>query len=184
LDQATVLQLPPLVSTNLDFVLYNMNEDGDGDGVPDRDEDSRPDGRYNPAEDWACFTNRDTDGEGLDDGREWSLGTDPQKRDSDDDTQSDMEEVDVLGTDPLNSTSKLECRQVAGRSNLTTVTWSSVPGKTNYWVQRSMNLKLGPAGWSPVSGPLSAAPGTDVTSAVVTNAPTTTNAAFRVVVPY
>jgi hypothetical protein len=184
LNQATVLQLPPLVSTNLDFVLYNMNEDGDGDGVPDRDEDSRPDGRYTPAEDWASFTNRDTDGEGLDDGREWSLGTDPQKRDSDDDTQSDMEEVDVLGTDPLNSTSKLECRQVAGRSNLTTVTWSSVPGKTNYWIHRSTNLKLGPAGWSPARGPLSAAPGTDVTSAVVTNAPATTNAAFRVVVPY
>jgi PKD repeat protein len=42
----------------------------------------------------------DTDGDGLSDAEELSLGTDPTLSDSDGDTLTDLEEVDLYGTDP------------------------------------------------------------------------------------
>ncbi|HEV2109289.1 MAG TPA: hypothetical protein VGR16_13590, partial [Thermomicrobiales bacterium] len=44
----------------------------------------------------------DSDGDGLTDEREAELGTDPALADTDGDGLSDGEEVDFLGTDPLN----------------------------------------------------------------------------------
>lgn len=45
----------------------------------------------------------DTDGDGLTDAEEATLGTDPNDADSDDDGLSDGDEVNVYGTDPLNA---------------------------------------------------------------------------------
>ncbi len=44
----------------------------------------------------------DADGDGLGDGREAELGTDPRDPDTDDDGLTDGEEVELYGTDPLN----------------------------------------------------------------------------------
>ena len=53
-------------------------------------------------EDFDCdFEDTDTDGDGLLDGEENKLGTDPLDPDSDDDCLSDGEEVNIYGTDPL-----------------------------------------------------------------------------------
>lgn len=44
---------------------------------------------------------KDTDNDGLKNGKEKRLGTDPNAADSDGDYASDLREVDILGTDPL-----------------------------------------------------------------------------------
>ncbi|HPT17379.1 MAG TPA: hypothetical protein PK388_08855, partial [Kiritimatiellia bacterium] len=49
------------------------------------------------ANEWAG----DADGDGLDNGDEWKLGTDPRDADSDDDGLSDWAETEIHGTDPL-----------------------------------------------------------------------------------
>ena len=45
----------------------------------------------------------DSDGDGLTDIEERELGTDPLMQDTDDDTFSDEEEVNLWGTDPTDS---------------------------------------------------------------------------------
>lgn len=45
----------------------------------------------------------DSDGDGLTDTEEAELGTDPSWADTDDDGVSDEEEVNVWGTDPMDS---------------------------------------------------------------------------------
>lgn len=46
--------------------------------------------------------NKDSDGDGLTDGEELELGTDPNNTDTDDDGINDGDEVHIYGTDPLN----------------------------------------------------------------------------------
>ncbi len=68
------------------------DRDRDFDGLLDRDET----GTYRTDPD-----NRDTDGDGLNDGEEIPLGTSPMRADTDGDGLSDGDEVRSYGTDPL-----------------------------------------------------------------------------------
>lgn len=73
----------------------------------------------------------DTDGDGLSDAREAELGTDPELADTDGDGISDGDELDFLGTDPLNPLGALSitvasCPQ--GATNLPDC--EGVPGTT------------------------------------------------------
>jgi hypothetical protein len=71
--------------------LNPLDPDTDNDGISDGDEVAIGTDPTNP----------DSDGDGLTDGDEDTLGTDPDDADTDDDGFSDSEEVDQLGTDPL-----------------------------------------------------------------------------------
>ena len=82
--------------------------DTDDGGIPDGVEDPNSDGVFDgpagegdpndPADDTV-----DTDGDGLPDVTENTLGTDPLNPDTDGDGLSDGEEVSVYGTDPLDA---------------------------------------------------------------------------------
>ncbi len=76
--QASSIQASAMTTTHVFFVLYTQLEDSDGDGIPDWQEDSRPDGVFIPAQDWASYTNRDTDGDQFGDQEEWVCRSDPQ----------------------------------------------------------------------------------------------------------
>ncbi len=85
--------------------------DEDGNGVPDYKDDGDGDGviNYNdacpatlkgyPVKADGC--DKDTDGDGLVDGREMELGTDINNPDTDGDKLTDFDEVTKYGTDPL-----------------------------------------------------------------------------------
>lgn len=176
--QATPVLAGALTTVRVDFVLYRVDDDHDSDGLWDSQEDARPDGVYNPAEDWASYTNADTDGDYLTDDREWGLGADPKDPDSDGDGQSDYEEADITGTGPTDSNSYMRCSGVLQAGTNVTVCWASVDGK-DYWLQRSTDL-AGTGDWVQVAGPVHATSGT--TCVAVTNAPA--NAAYRVRIPY
>jgi hypothetical protein len=71
----------------------NGHRDSDCDGLSNRDE--RLIYHTNPR-------NADTDGDGLMDGDEVAIGTDPNNQDTDGDGLSDNDEVSLYGTDPTN----------------------------------------------------------------------------------
>lgn len=72
------------------------NADSDGDGIPDEWEVARG---LNPNN--ALDAQEDPDHDGLTSLKEYHLGTDPQKRDTDADGLSDGDEVNVYHTNPL-----------------------------------------------------------------------------------
>ena len=60
------------------FVLHASAADSDGDGIPDHEEDTHPDGYFDPNQDTTDLYNPDTDGDGASDGDEQAAGTSPQ----------------------------------------------------------------------------------------------------------
>ena len=99
----------------------------------DYEEDTRPDGLYNPGEDQCSWTNADTDADGL----------------------TDFEEVMVTETGVADPDDYLRCVDVVAVGDEVHISWSSEPG-VNYAIQRTGNL-LAPNSWSNV---LSNIPGT------------------------
>jgi OOP family OmpA-OmpF porin len=85
--------------------------DEDKNGIPDYKDDADGDGVINYADECAATPKgwpvdekgcpKDSDGEGLMDGREMELGTDPMKADTDGDKCNDFDEVEKYRTDPL-----------------------------------------------------------------------------------
>jgi len=71
----------PLTSPNL--------RDDDGDGLYDWEEDTNGNGVYDPATDASNFQVADTDGDGVEDGIEVALGTDPKVAESFTDADND-----------------------------------------------------------------------------------------------
>ncbi len=67
---------------HLNLELYATAADSDGDGLPDYQEDTVPDGLYSNGVDYADYQNPDTDGDDFDDSDEYGAGTDPQDGDS------------------------------------------------------------------------------------------------------
>ena len=74
-------------------------QDSDEGGVSDRDELVNGSNPLNGADDEN--SGQDSDGDGLSDGEEVQIGTDPAKADTDGDGLSDGEEVNIYGTSPL-----------------------------------------------------------------------------------
>jgi len=104
---------------DIPFVLYAASDDTDDDGLADSEEDTVPDGTYNPGEDYSNPADSDTDDDGVEDGDEKFAGTNPQ--DGDDlfaivENDPDMDGLFLL--------------------------WSSVSGRT-YYVQERTNLVSG-----------------------------------------
>lgn len=78
--------------------------DTDGDGLTDYQEvyiTGTDPNKYDSVTEGVSDYDADNDGDGLSNGREIELGTDPMDPDSDDDGLSDGEEVNAYGTDPL-----------------------------------------------------------------------------------
>ena len=84
---------------SLDYAAAAAVVDSDGDGLVDADEDTNLNGVVDAGE--SDPDAADTDGDGLDDGRERMLGTSAVDTDSDHDGLDDSVEVDVVGTNPL-----------------------------------------------------------------------------------
>jgi hypothetical protein len=80
--EATGIQTSAYNNLNVQFVLHATGADSDDDGLPDSQEDSRPDGIYSNGVDYTDYHNPDTDGDDFDDGDEYGAGTDPQDGDS------------------------------------------------------------------------------------------------------
>ncbi len=144
-------------TTNIDFVLYGHDQDSDADGLMDHQEDSRPDGIYVPGEDSSSHINSDTDG----------------------DSHTDYEEVELLHTDPTNQLSNLSCVGVGpdGFGGLR-VTWSSAPGHGQYWIETCPTLVAPTPQWVAVAGPFWGSASN--TSSTVLGVPTDTNAFYRI----
>lgn len=114
-------------------------------------------GNYNSPSNWFASTSGagapgsgpDQDADGLTDAEEGVLGTSINNADSDGDGMIDGAEV-LAGTDPLNSNSLLEITSLVqnSTSGATTITWSTVPGKT-YTVQ--INSGLNDESWTDVA---------------------------------
>ncbi len=179
-SNATRVVGAPFGTLRIDFQLYGNNEDSDGDGMRNWWEDTRPDGVYNPAEDWASAWSKDTDGDHVEDNSEHGLNTSPKLADTDGDGQNDYAEAMVLGTRANDTNSCLQCLAVERAGDDAVVQWSSVPGRW-YWVQRCTNLVVGK--WDNVAGPLPASGG-DTTSCTVTGGGAFGRAHYRVRVPY
>ena len=81
----------------------------------------------------------DTDGDGLTDSEEATLGTDPNLADSDGDGFSDGQEV-AAKTDPLSRASQLAMIGVSSLDGSRNVLWRSQPGVT-YIVEVSTDLE-------------------------------------------
>jgi hypothetical protein len=109
-----------------------LNPDTDGDGTPDGaehdyDEDGIPDGEeiFDLKTYLACVecvngtgtpggpTNKDSDGDGIDDAKELEEGTDPAKEDTDGDGFTDDVELEA-GTDPTKPTTPEEIQAGGG----------------------------------------------------------------------
>lgn len=181
-EQATAIQPTAMTTTRVDFALYTWTEDHDSDCVPDFQEDTRPDGIYKDAEDWASYTNNDTDADLVVDQDEQNRSTSPKLADTDGDTFSDYQEIYITLTDPTatfsGSNSYLRCAQTVRNGSNVVINWSAAVGVT-YWIQRSTNLLNG-SSWNDLMGPLV---GTgDVMTATDSNAPS--NSAYRVQIPY
>ena len=116
----TDAERPPRQDTDGDGDPDYLDDDDDGDGRPTRDEDANADGDGNPATDPTDLDGDDVpdyldaddgggvegdpDGDGLTNGREAELGTDPRNPDTDGDGVSDGDE-EAAGTDPLDERS-------------------------------------------------------------------------------
>ena len=101
----------------------------------------------------------DTDGDGLPDVEEGTLGTDPAKADTDGDGQRDGFEVLHAGTDPRNGNSFFAITNVALAPNQVSLTWRSLPGK-RYAIESSADL----VNWFTLAtNQLAANPGTSTT---------------------
>ncbi len=87
--------------------------------------------------------NEDTDQDGLYNGEEITLGTDPTKADTDGDGQDDGFEVLGAGTDPLSGTSFFGITGFAISGHQVSLTWPSAPGN-RYAIETSTDL----ANWS------------------------------------
>ena len=83
--------------------------DDDGDGVANDDDYCANSGTDASPDEWGCTPSQvtDSDGDGLSDGQEWKLGTNPNSADTDGDGWSDSEELEE-GTDPLLASSQPE----------------------------------------------------------------------------
>jgi hypothetical protein len=82
-----------------------------------------------------CFCLPDADADGLDDALEETLGTDPALADTDGDGLSDGEEVNVLGSDPLDPNSPVsEIPVLSGWGLLVLVLVLGAYGRTRAWV--------------------------------------------------
>jgi hypothetical protein len=93
-----------VLAVGYDVVVEDLDLDGDSDTLPDYWETGYGLNRYN------AFENEgpggDADGDGLPNGEEFLVGTDPQRPDSDGDGVSDGEEAED-GTDPMNPGERL-----------------------------------------------------------------------------
>ncbi|HBA82642.1 MAG TPA: hypothetical protein DCZ95_00980 [Verrucomicrobia bacterium] len=153
--EALPFQANAMTTTRVDFVLYSYSEDNDSDGRADYQEDTRPDGLFVPAQDWASYTNADTDGDLYSDNEEYYARTSPQDADS-----------------------FLHCVNTT-RSGLDMVISWSASTNVVYHIQRCANLN-DPSGWSdwmPVMG-------TGTTMTVIDSSPGAANNAYRVRVTY
>ena len=183
MSDASAFQPPAVTTARVDFALYGNNEDSDSDGLRNWEEDLRPDGIYKSEEDWASYTNEDTDSDYIDDQDETSWDIDPKLADTDGDTFSDYQEIYVTGTDatasPSGSNSYLHCLQTTRVGPDVIVNWSAIEYAGNYYIQRSTNLLSG-AYWIDLFGPMSGT-GTVMT---VTDSNAPPNSAYRVRIPY
>ncbi|MBU0676658.1 MAG: hypothetical protein KJ626_00945 [Verrucomicrobia bacterium] len=114
---ASQLQPAAFTTSRIDFVLYNWTDDADGDGIPDYQEDTRPDGTYDYDEDATSWTNRDTDADG----------------------QDDYAEKNITFTDPEDGNDYLKCSRVQRLPSGALVGWRSNNG-TWYTIQRRDDL--------------------------------------------
>ena len=132
--QGIAFDLAPGVVTNITIVLHGETTDTDGDGIPDHEEDSRPDGVYVPGDDNSSLTNADTDSDG----------------------HSDYEEVRVLQTNPRDADSRLDVTRIDpdGGSDVE-ITWIS-QGGVNYWIESTTDLTTD--SWTRIGGPYSGSP--------------------------
>lgn len=119
-DLADAIELTGGASTNVTFRLYEISADSDGDGVKDHEEDTVPDGIYTAGQDIADKDNGDTD----------------------DDGQSDYQEIVIAGTSPSNPDSLFEVAGATATAEGNVLNWSPVSGK-QYAVDYSTNLANG-----------------------------------------
>ena len=84
----------------------------------------------------------DEDGDGLSNGREWELGTDPRNSDTDGDGQLDGWEA-VAGTDPTDANAILEITTITNVGGSRAVAWVARSNKT-YRLLRSDDGLLPP----------------------------------------
>ncbi|MBA4387012.1 MAG: hypothetical protein C0404_03465 [Verrucomicrobia bacterium] len=140
--EATTLRYAGLSSNRLDFALYSTAQDSDVDGVPDWQEDTMPDGIYNPAQDWASYTNADTDGDLVTDDVELAGGTNPRLADTDGDGMSDKWELDNA-LDPIAGQLAAKAANVAPTNNEAGVAGNAVLGWAGHTT--SYNVYLGTA---------------------------------------
>lgn len=164
--------------TDCDGIPDNVSADADGDGIPNaldpRPYDTDNDGLNNISAD------DDDDADGLDDIIESTIGTSRARADTDGDTHNDYAEYIVTGTSPTDKNDHLRFLQVNRDGTNAALTWASVPGKTNYWVQRSLSL-TNLSGWTTILGPVTA--GGYSTSITDSNSPQT-NSCYRIRIPY
>jgi hypothetical protein len=155
-------------------VLAEIGFQASGDG-PNTDDDGVPDG-----------LDGDDDGDGLPDASDPNpYDTDNDGRnnlvqddDDDNDGFSDAVETGKTGTDPLNASSYLGMLAVRPFGVAATASWMSVAGRTNYWLQRTRDLK-DPEAWVTIAGPLAA---TGSVSSFVDPA-ATNRTLYRVIIP-
>jgi hypothetical protein len=155
LAAALPFQKAAMTTTFVNFVLYANMEDHDSDGRADYLEDIVPDGQYVPAQDWANYTNADTDGDAFYDVEEYHAGTSPK-----------------------DASSFLHCVNVVRSDSSRVITWAAAQN-VNYMVQRCSNLSS-PSGWTDWMPVL----GTGAVMTVTDNNPDATNSAYRVKVSY
>lgn len=157
LTDAIPLQRPGRSTNAVNFVLYTADEDRDGDGIPDFQEDTRPDGVYDPDADSSSYAEGDTDGDGLSDHEEQvESGTSPKAVDTDRDSFSDYIEHIVLGTSGVDFEDCLKCTCVTTSNRVATITWKSVR-MNHYYVERATNLwNMGTGTWIEIAGPIRA----------------------------
>ncbi len=143
-----------------------LDLDSDGDGIPDAEEtvlDADGDGLPN-------YVDTDSDDDTLPDADELSLYlTDPYMRDSDEDGRTDDVEVGA-GSDPNVPQPPPPAANLAASDGTSVqhvlVTWSDVPGRTEYRVYRGTDANL--AGSAPVSGWITETQFEDTTAAAAT----------------